>query len=289
MSIDGIHHVTIIGVGLLGGSTGLAIKAQGGRVRVAGVGRRAGSLRTAMKIGAIDSAHLDVSEAVPLSDLVILATPVGAFEDCLRAIKPCLKKGAVVTDVGSTKGAVARMASRVLGPDGPFVGSHPMAGSEHRGPAFARADLLAGATCVVTPAPQTPPDSVRRVEAFWRALGMKTVRMSPADHDRAVAEISHLPQALASLLMMLPKSEHLKIAAGGFRDMTRLAGSDAPMWRDIFLTNPNAILQTFDRFAHSLARLRQLVKRADARGLEKFFAASQTRRRKTVAPRSKET
>jgi prephenate dehydrogenase len=288
MSIQGIHHVTIIGVGLLGGSTGLAIKALGGGIRVAGVGRRAGSLRAALKIGAIDSAHMDVAQAVGPSDLVILATPVGAFEHCLRAIRPHLKKGAVVTDVGSTKGAVVRLASRVLGPGGPFVGSHPMAGSERRGPAFARADLLAGATCILTPTAQTPPASVRRVEAFWRALGMRTLRMSPQAHDRAVAEISHLPQALASLLMLLPKAGHLKIAAGGFRDMTRLAGSDAQMWRDIFLTNPAAILDVMDRFDRSLARLRELVKRGDSRGLEKFFVAAKSRRSKTVARKHQE-
>jgi prephenate dehydrogenase len=286
MSMQGIHHVTIIGVGLLGGSTGLAIKALGGGIGVAGVGRRAASLRAAMKVGAIDSAHLDASQAVATSDLVILATPVGAFENCLRAIKPHLKKGAVVTDVGSTKGAVVRLAARVLGPGGPFVGSHPMAGSEHRGPAFARADLLAGATCILTPTAKTPPASVRRVEAFWQALGMRTLRMSPQAHDRAVAEISHLPQALASLLMLLPKAEHLKIAAGGFRDMTRLAGSDAEMWRDIFLANPAAILAVLDRFGSSLARLRGLVKQGDSRGLEKFFAAAKSRRRQ-VAPTSK--
>ena len=285
MAIKGIHHVTIIGVGLLGGSIGLAIKALGGGIRVAGVGRRAQSLRAAMKVGAIDSAHLDISQAVPQSDMVILATPVGAFENCLRAIKPCLKKGAVVTDIGSTKGAVVRLAARVLGVGGPFVGSHPMAGSEHRGSAYARADLLAGATCIVTPTPHTPPASVRRVEAFWRALGMRTVRMAPAAHDRAVAEISHLPQALASLLMMRPKPGHLKLAASGFRDMTRLAGSDAQMWRDIFLTNPAAILDALDRFGRSLEDLREMVKRADASGLEKFFAAANVRRGKTVAPK----
>lgn len=288
MSMQGIHHVTIIGVGLLGGSTGLAIKALDGGIRVAGVGRRAGSLRAAMKIGAIDSAHLDASQAVATSDLVILATPVGAFEHCLRAIKPHLKKGAVVTDVGSTKGAVMRLAARVLGPAGPFVGSHPMAGSEHRGPAFARADLLAGATCILTPTAKTPPAAVRRVESFWRALGMRTLRMSPQAHDRAVAEISHLPQALASLLMLLPQAGHLKIAAGGFRDMTRLAGSDAEMWRDIFLTNPSAVLDVLDRFGRSLAQLRDLTKQGDSRGLEKFFAAASVRRRKTVAPKPQE-
>jgi prephenate dehydrogenase len=161
-----------------------------------------------------------------------------------------------------------------------------MAGSEHRGPAFARADLLAGATCILTPTAKTPPASVRRVEAFWQALGMRTLRMSPQAHDRAVAEISHLPQALASLLMLLPKAEHLKIAAGGFRDMTRLAGSDAEMWRDIFLANPAAILAVLDRFGSSLARLRGLVKQGDSRGLEKFFAAAKSRRRQ-VAPTSK--
>lgn len=273
-----MKHVTIIGVGLLGGSAGLAIKAAHPGVHVAGVGRRRSSLDAATQAGAIDSATLDPTESVGRSDLVILATPVGAFEKHLRGLAGALRDRAVVTDVGSTKAQVVRMAERILGRGGPFVGSHPMAGSERKGVAFARADLFQGAMCVITPTSQTPAPAVRRIEAFWGELGMETVRMSPSAHDRAVAAVSHLPHALASLLVMLPAKQHLGLAATGFRDATRLAGGDPELWRDIFLSNRSAILRALDELDESLMHLRDLVQLGDGPGLEKFFAAAKKRR-----------
>lgn len=275
---SGIHHVTIIGVGLLGGSAGLAIKALGGGVQVAGVGRRAESLREAMRVGAIDSVHLDAAETVGKSELVILATPVCSFERYLKAIAPHLKKGAIVTDVGSTKGQVVRAASKILGAKGVFVGSHPMAGSDRRGPQHATANLFRGAKCIVTPTAKTPAAAMRKVEQFWRALGMGVVKMSPTQHDRAVAEISHLPHALSCLLMRLPAEENLNVAANGFRDMTRIAGSDVEMWRDIFLTNPKAILAVTAKFRRSLGQLEKLISAGDAAAIEKFLHAAKSRR-----------
>lgn len=278
-----IRHVTIIGVGLLGGSAGLAIRAHDPSVRIAGVGRRKVSLDAALTAGTIDTAHLDAAEIVGQSDLVILATPVGAFEKHLRAIAPHLKKGAMVTDVGSTKGVVVRSGERVLGKGGPFVGSHPMAGSEHKGVAFARADLFTGATCIVTPTRHTPPALAARVEKFWRTFGMRTLRMSPAAHDRATAGVSHLPHALASLLMLLPGRNDLTVAATGFRDATRLAGGDPEMWRDVLMTNRKAILAAIDAFDESLMQLRDLLEIADAPGIEKLLTAAKKRRDKTLA------
>ncbi|MFB3893555.1 MAG: prephenate dehydrogenase [Phycisphaerae bacterium] len=303
----------MIGVGLLGGSVALAAKRVFG-AKVVGVGRRQASLDAALAVGAIDKAylaaekaggsrewrvgsrgrtvhrasdtpytplptpHFDLQAAVADSDLIILATPVGAFEDYLRAIAPALKKGAVVTDVGSTKALVVRSGEAILGRGGPFIGSHPMAGSEAKGVQFARADLLEGATCVITPTKYTPPRLTRFIEAFWRALGMKVVRMSPAAHDKSVAAVSHLPHALAGLLMLLPRDGDLKVAATGFRDMTRLASGDVEMWRDIILTNRRAILNAIDGFDESLVHLRDVIATGDGRGIENFLKAAKKRR-----------
>jgi len=283
MGTGRMQQVTIIGVGLLGGSAGLAIKAHDPHVRVAGVGRRKASLDAALAAGTIDTAHLDAAGPVANSDMVILATPVGAFEKHLRGIAPHLKAGAIVTDVGSTKAAVVRAAERLLGKGGAFVGSHPMAGSEHKGVAFARADLFGGATCIITPTRHTPASLAGRVESFWRDLGMRTVRMTPAAHDRAAARVSHLPHALAALLMLLATRGDLTVAATGFRDATRLAGGDPEMWRDVFATNRKAILAAIDSFDESLMQLRDLLELGDAPGIEKFFRAARKRRDATIA------
>lgn len=278
-----IRHVTIIGVGLLGGSAGLAIRANDPAVRIAGVGRRRASLDAALSAGTIDTAHLDPTEAVSDSDLVILATPVGAFEKHLRAIAPHLKKEVIVTDVGSTKAAVVRAAERILGKGGPFVGSHPMAGSEHKGVAFARADLFVGATCIITPTAHTPPALTDRVDRLWKNLQMRTLRMTPTQHDRTTARVSHLPHVLASLLMILPAKADLAAAATGFHDATRLAGGDPEMWRDILMTNRKAILSSIDAFDESLMQLRDLLELSDAPGIEKFLAAAKRRRETTIS------
>lgn len=272
-----IRHVTIIGVGLLGGSVGLAVKAWRASVKVAGVGRRRASLAEALDAGAIDSVHLDPAEVIGKTDLVILATPVGAFEKYLRAMAGSLKSSAIVTDVGSTKAVIVQAAERILGQGGPFVGSHPMAGSERKGVSFARADLLAGATCIVTPTRSTPPELVRAVETFWRNMAMRTLRMSPAAHDRATARVSHLPHAIAALMMTLAAKGDLEVAATGFRDATRLAGGDPEMWRDIFITNRKAVIGAIDAFDESLMHLRDLLVLADAPGIEKFLAKAKQR------------
>ncbi|HUT61237.1 MAG TPA: prephenate dehydrogenase [Phycisphaerae bacterium] len=277
-----LNHVTIIGVGLLGGSIGLALKKLRPRVRVAGVGRRRSSLARAMRAGAIDSAHLDAGEAVGQSDLVILATPVGAFAGHLSAIRPHLKAGAMVTDVGSTKVEVVRAARRILGPRELFVGSHPMAGSERKGVQFARADLFRGAVCVVTPTPSTPRGLAARAERLWRMLGMRTVRMSPAAHDKAMANVSHLPHVAASVLMTVPGRADLSVAGPGLRDTTRLASGDPEMWRDIMLSNRKAILAALNRFGRSMGTLRRLLAKADAKGIERFLTAVKKRRDTTI-------
>ncbi len=283
MSDGEFKCVTIVGVGLLGGSLGLAMKARTPSVRIFGVGRRRQALDEALACGAIDEAYLDAAEPAGRSDLVVLATPVCAFEQHLRTIAPVLADGAVVTDVGSTKDFVVRTAGGTLGKAGAFVGSHPMAGSEKKGVAHASADLFEGATCVITPIPETPPTTAERVENLWRSLGMRTLRMDPRDHDRAVAAVSHLPHAVSAVLATLPEQRYMEVAATGFRDMTRLAAGDPEMWRDILVTNREAVLEALDAMAGSLSRLRDLLDRSDAAGIERMLAEARDRREQSNA------
>jgi prephenate dehydrogenase len=281
--LDRIQHVTIIGVGLLGGSAALALKARKPSIRIAGVGRRQESLDEALSVGAADTVHLDPAEPLAETDLVLLCTPVRAFGRILAACQPALREGTIITDVGSTKADVVAEAEDILGRSGPFVGSHPMAGSEQKGVAFSRADLFEGALCIVTPSPETPAELADGVEAFWAALGMRTARLTPDAHDKAVARVSHLPHALASLLMLLPDDADLPVSATGLRDTTRLASGDPEMWRDIFLTNAPACLEAIDRYAAGLAEFRKMVAEGDGAALEAFLDRAKRRRDATLA------
>ncbi len=280
-----VEQVTVVGVGLLGGSIGLAVKAAEERVRVVGVGRRMSSLQRALDAEAIDEATLDTAAGASGADVVVLATPMPAYGRHLEALRPALRAGAMVTDVGSTKRLVVRIAEAVLGRGGPFVGSHPMAGGEQRGPEYARADLFVGATCIVTPSRHTPGALARRAERFWRMLGGVTVRMTPAAHDRAVARVSHLPHLLAALMVRLQRPRELPLAGSGWLDTTRIASGSPPMWRQIILTNRAAVLAALDDADRELLRLRDLVEAGDGPGIERYLAAAKKRRDALLARR----
>ncbi len=274
--------VAIVGVGLLGGSIGMALRAGGWEGRRIGVGRRPEALAEAREFGAIDEAMDDLAQVGSEADLVILATPVRAFEPLLTRLAPTLKETAIVTDVGSTKAHIVTQAEAIVGPHR-FVGSHPMAGTEQKGVAFARADLFEGARCILTPTARTEPLVIDTVQAFWKALGMRVLQMTPDAHDEAVARVSHLPQILSSLLMALPDDDDLSVAANGFRDSTRLAGGDPEMWRDILLTNAGPIIAAIESMKLSLKGLKELVEAGDAEGIEALLTAARDRRRDTVA------
>jgi len=280
-----VNKITVVGVGLLGGSVGLGVKAVDEDARVVGVGRRQSSLDRALSAGAIDEATLDVAAGVAGADMVVLATPLGVYEDHLLAMKPALSPAAVVTDVGSTKSLVVRIAEGVLGRGGPFVGSHPMAGGERKGVEFARADLFEGATCILTPTRHTPPAVAAKVERFWRRLGGVTVRMTAAAHDRAVARVSHLPHVLAAIIVAAQARRHLDLAGNGFLDTTRIASGDPGMWREILLTNRRAVLDAIDAADEHLMRLRDLLEAGEGRALERYLARAKARRDDLVAER----
>jgi prephenate dehydrogenase len=261
-------RLSILGVGLLGGSIGLAVEKLTSGGEIIGYGHRPATLDAAVRSGAIDRGTTSAADAVSDADLVILCTPVGLFRPLLQEIAGSLKAGAIVTDVGSTKRSVVGLAEELLPAGVHFVGSHPMAGSEKRGVTFARADLFAGALCILTPTDRTNPGALAKVENFWSELGMRTKRLSPNDHDRLVCDISHLPHAVAASLVAMQSDEALELAGKGFQDTTRVAAGDAGLWRDI-------LLDTADCVKSSIARLRlqldELEKRLDPKHGQALF------------------
>ena len=253
------NTVAIVGVGLIGGSLGLALRERKLAREVIGVGRTVETLRVAQKMGAVTQIALDLDKAAGQADLIVVCTPVGRIaEDVLAAGRAC-PPGALITDVGSTKERIVRELSGKLKPGVTFVGGHPLAGSEKSGPAAAQARLFERKIVVVTPEPDTPEPACQAVESLWRTCGAVVRRMSPRDHDEALAETSHLPHFVASALARTTAAERLALTASGWLDSTRVAAGDPALWRQIFLANREHLLAALDRYQASLAELRQAV------------------------------
>ena len=269
---------------MLGGSLGLALKQRRLAGSVIGLVRRAASAREVVRVGAVDDATRDLAMAVSGSDLVILCTPIAQMRPLMVQMQPWLAAGAVVTDVGSVKRSVVQdlePLARQVGAH--FVGSHPMAGAEKTGVGAARADLFAGAVCVVTPSPTTAPTAVRKVEQVWRSLGSRLIRLTPELHDQLVSRSSHLPHLLASQLahyVLDPghSARQLDLCANGFRDTTRIASSSPEMWRDIVLANRQNLVGALDGFARELRNLRRLLQSEDGDAISRFFEQARDRR-----------
>ncbi len=271
-----VDQVTIIGTGLLGASIGLCLRQRNYAGRIVGVGRRQETLDIAQKLGAIDQGVLSIHEAEQLPrdqiHLVILATPLGSFADYFIELASCQPTGVTfITDVGSTKTDICKAAADNLEFPHLFIGAHPMAGSEAQGPVHARADLFQGGLCILTPSGTNGDIYAKEIVTdFWRTLGMRTAEKTPEEHDRLVALISHLPHALASLMVDLAdERKALSVAATGFRDTTRIASGDPQVWTDIFTTNRQAVLEAIDLLDNKLAELRQVIADGD---VEKVFA-----------------
>ena len=253
--------------------------------RVVGVGHQAESLRQAMACGAADETTLDAAAGVRGSDLVVLATPVGTFGDAMARIAPALAPGTVVIDVGSTKAAVVAEMEKAVPAGCAFVGCHPIAGSEQRGVAFARADLFEGATCVVTPTDSTPPDALQRVIATWQGVGMTVRTLSPQAHDRLLAEVSHLPHVTAAVLVRVISGDAEPLVGPGWADTTRVASGDPALWRDILLSNAAEVTAALERLQGTLAAFRAALRQGDAAKVETLLADSKARRDRLVKPR----
>ncbi|HEY8667957.1 MAG TPA: prephenate dehydrogenase [Tepidisphaeraceae bacterium] len=279
-------RLSILGVGLLGGSIGLAVRSRIRACRVIGYGHRSTTLANAQQSGAIDEAYEKVDDAVRGSDLIILCTPVGTFSTILPQIAATARPGSIVTDVGSTKRTVVATAQKVLPAGVHFVGSHPMAGSEKRGVDFARADLFDDALCITTPTEHTDPWALEEVEAFWRSLGMRTTRLSPEEHDRRLAEVSHLPHAVAAALIAMQQDASLDLCGKGFLDATRIASGDAALWRDILLDNRDNLRAAIGGMKHVLDDLLAMLENKDAAAVAKWLETSAHRRQELLARRS---
>lgn len=277
-------QVTLVGVGLLGGSIGLALRQRHLASRVVGYVRRSLTAAECLQAGAVDAAETDLIRAVTGSDLIVLGTPIAQMPDLAAKLVPALARGAIVTDVGSVKGSVVAELEPLLAQAGAFfIGSHPMAGSERTGVGAARADLFEKAVCVVTPTPRSNKDAVRRVEEFWTALGGVTLRLSPDAHDDLVSRSSHLPHVVAAelanyVLSPVHPKEQGTLCASGFRDTTRVASGSPEMWRDIALANRKNLARVLGVFIEDLQEFQRALETQDVKAVEEFFTSAKTRR-----------
>jgi cyclohexadieny/prephenate dehydrogenase len=283
------EKLTLIGIGLIGSSIARAVQLKGLAKTVAITTRKAETLAEAQALGLGDTYTLDPAEAVRGADLVILCTPVGAYEAVAKTIAPHLMAGAILTDVGSVKGHV----HKVVGPHVPlgvhFVPGHPLAGTEHSGPSAGFPSLFSKRWCVLTPEPDADPEAVGKLVAFWRALGSNVECMDAAHHDMVLAITSHIPHLVAynivgtvADLEAATQSEVIKFSASGFRDFTRIAASDPVMWRDVFLTNRDAVLEMLGRFSEDLSVLQRAVRTGDGPALEALFTRTRAIRRSII-------
>lgn len=271
-----INKLTIIGLGLMGGSLAKALKAQGAVGEVVATGRRAESLERGLQLGVIDSYTLDMAEAVAGADVVVIATPTLVAEKVMLELAPLMTANMVVTDVASVKGNIQKAAERIFGEVPPnFVLGHPIAGSEQSGVEASAVDLFLDHRVILTPLATTSDAALALIQSMWEACGAEVVRMDVAEHDAVLAATSHLPHVLAYTLVDAlaqngAAADIFKFAAGGFRDFTRIASSDPTMWHDIALANRDAILQGIDTFSAHLALVRKAIAEGDG---EAIFAS----------------
>lgn len=283
-----IQQLTVIGVGLIGGSLARALRRAGFVGEVVGCGRSLGNLQRARELGVIDRYHQDPAQAVAGADLVFIAVPLGAMAATFAAIRDHLAPGAILTDGGSVKGSVVADARQVFGRLPPrFVPGHPIAGTEQSGVDASFAELYRNRRVILTPLPDTDPVATAQVQAMWEACGAEVTQMAVDHHDEVLAATSHLPHLLAyglvdSLARLRENDEIFRYAAGGFRDFTRIASSHPIMWRDICLANREALGQMLARFQRELAELAADVEGGDGEALLAVFERAKAARDRYV-------
>ena len=287
------RRMVVAGVGLIGGSLGLAARRRSLVGEVVGFGRGEENLRTAMRVGAIDRYSLNPNEAAREADLVVLAVPVRSTRPVAEALLPATSPAAAVIDVGSVKAEVVNALEALVKPPAAFVGCHPIAGTEHSGAAHAFESLFEGHLCILTPTERTDPAAVERVTRLWEGVGMKVESMTPDLHDRLLALVSHLPHAVAYSLVLAIEDQRvgdrdpLEYSGGGLRDTTRIAASHPEKWRDIYLSNRREILRALDLYEAALHRLRGLIQANDANGLGRELARLRAARARLVESKSR--
>ena len=282
------RNIAIIGLGLLGGSIGLAVREHLPDAATTGYDADPATRARAAARGLVGTICDSAAEAVGSADLVILCVPVGAMADAAAEIASALPAGAVVSDVGSSKESVLKALASAL-PGATIIPAHPVAGTENSGPDAGFASLFQNRWCIITPPDGADPAKVSALSAFWQALGANVEIMTPAHHDLVLAVTSHLPHLIAytivgtaSDLEHVTRSEVIKYSAGGFRDFTRIAASDPTMWRDVFLTNKDAVLEMLQRFTEDLTELQKAIRKDDGTALFDHFTRTRAVRRSII-------
>ncbi len=283
--MDDFDTIAIIGVGLIGGSLGLAIKALSNPPRIIGVSRREQTVAKALEVGAIDQGLTSIPDAVKDADLVFVATPLNAIVDTIKKIVPLLKPGVIITDVGSTKSNIIESVEQFLPDNLCFIGGHPMAGSEQQGVSFASPILFKNSFYILTPTKYTNTSDFRSLHSLLTSIGAQVLAVDPEKHDKIVSTLSHLPHIISAALVNLASKQTkesknlLLIAAGGFRDMTRIAASNPDMWRDICMENSEAIMGSLEEFTKSLDVFKKDIQNSNDKELwEKFKEAQSIRK-----------
>lgn len=278
------QKITLIGVGLLGGSLGLAIRQRRLADEVHGFVRRPASIAECERLGVVDHATCDVERAVENAELIILCAPISQMRALTEQMLPSIKRGATVTDVGSVKGSVIReLEPLVTNAGAHFVGSHPMAGAEKMGVSAARVDLFENAACVITPTPKSERTAVGRIEEFWRAIGARPLQLTPEIHDELVSRSSHLAHVVAAelanyVLSPAHPKEQAMLCANGFRDTTRIASGSPEMWRDIALANRENLARVLGVFIEDLQEFQLALRGGDQKLIAEFFEKAKQRR-----------
>jgi prephenate dehydrogenase len=278
LKCNDLKKISVIGMGLLGASVTMACMRAFPKVLTVGYSHRESTRRKSRKLNVAGSIAETLEEAVSNADIVILATPILTFESYFKDIRPFLKPGCIVTDVGSTKLLVHRWADKYLPKSVFFVGSHPIAGSEKRGVEFARDDLLASARCIVTQTAKTNRNAVGLLAKFWTTLGCNVISLNPTHHDRILGLVSHLPHVAAAALVNASDPEDMKFAGKGFVDTSRIASGPADVWMDILLTNNKTIAQGIDRLIQQLNAMKKAIAAQDAKTIQNLLEKARTKR-----------
>ncbi len=276
--MERLGTVAIVGVGLIGGSIGLAIRVRGLADRVIGIGRDEARLAEGVRLGAIDEGTTQLRRGVEDAEVVVVCTPVTRIADDVLTAADAGPPDVLITDAGSTKRRIVEAVERDARARETFVGGHPIAGSERKGVEHAVADLFESRACILTPTGATPVDRLDRARRFWQSLGCRLIEISPAQHDDALALTSHLPHAVAAALAGTIPLEALPMAAGAYRDCTRVAGSDASLWAGIFLENRLPTLQAIGRFRERLTELESALNDGDAEAIVAWWNSARALR-----------
>ncbi len=270
--------MALIGVGLIGGSIGLALRSRKLASEVIGVGRDPATLDEAVRLGAIDRGTTEIQDGVATAQVVVVCTPVNRIAEDVRRAAESAPASALITDVGSTKRQIVEAVERQPRSVSAFVGAHPIAGSERRGVSNAHADLFEGRACAITPTPRTRAERLRRALGFWSAIGCRVLEMGPAEHDEILAYTSHLPHAIAAALASSVPADWLALAAGAYRDGTRVAAADAGLWTAIFRENRGPLLKALDSLQDRLADFKYALMTDDEQAIRRWWEQAKQRR-----------